>query len=62
MSQLLQRRIRRTTFLSALPQGCRVWIQVLPRASVAGYVKIGIEFQQKGDTSGTTVTFNVSDR
>ncbi|MFS7938322.1 putative protein phosphatase 2C family [Helianthus anomalus] len=39
-----------------------VWIQVLPRASVAGYVNTDIEFQQKGDTFGTTVTFNVIDR
>ncbi|XP_052181716.1 probable protein phosphatase 2C 5 isoform X2 [Diospyros lotus] len=49
--------------LSAIPQGiCREeWLQALPRALVAGFVKTDIEFQQKGETSGTTVTFVVID-
>ncbi|MBA0591143.1 hypothetical protein Gorai_019828, partial [Gossypium raimondii] len=37
------------------------WLQALPRALVAGFVKTDIEFQQKGETSGTTVTFVVID-
>lgn len=49
--------------LSAIPQGiCRdEWLQALPRALVAGFVRTDIEFQQKGETSGTTVTFVVID-
>ncbi|KAG9129797.1 hypothetical protein Leryth_016005 [Lithospermum erythrorhizon] len=49
--------------LSAIPQGVgrEEWLQVLPRALVAGFVKTDIEFQQKGETSGTTVTFVVID-
>ncbi|KAL4556234.1 hypothetical protein LXL04_038878 [Taraxacum kok-saghyz] len=49
--------------LSAIPQGCgrEEWLQTLPRALVAGFVKTDIEFQQKGETSGTTVTFVVID-
>lgn len=49
--------------LSAIPQGCdrEEWLQALPRALVAGFVKTDIEFQQKGETSGTTVTFVVID-
>ncbi|KAF4359269.1 hypothetical protein CsatB_030532 [Cannabis sativa] len=49
--------------LSAIPQGAsrEEWLQALPRALVAGFVKTDIEFQQKGETSGTTVTFVVID-
>ncbi|CAK9328425.1 unnamed protein product [Citrullus colocynthis] len=49
--------------LSAIPQGANreKWLQALPRALVAGFVKTDIEFQQKGETSGTTVTFVVID-
>ncbi|KAJ0013458.1 hypothetical protein Pint_19727 [Pistacia integerrima] len=49
--------------LSAIPQGASrdEWLQALPRALVAGFVKTDIEFQQKGETSGTTVTFVVID-
>ncbi|GMH10435.1 hypothetical protein Nepgr_012276 [Nepenthes gracilis] len=50
--------------LSAIPQGVsrEEWLQALPRALVVGFVKTDIEFQQKGETSGTTVTFVVIDR
>jgi len=36
--------------LSAIPQGAsrEKWLQALPRALVAGFVKTDIEFQQKG--------------
>ncbi|KAK0602293.1 hypothetical protein LWI29_032050 [Acer saccharum] len=37
------------------------WLQALPRALIAGFVKTDIEFQQKGETSETTVTFVVID-
>ncbi|GAV85608.1 PP2C domain-containing protein [Cephalotus follicularis] len=49
--------------LSAIPSGIsrEEWLQALPRALVAGFVKTDIEFQQKGETSGTTVTFVVID-
>ncbi|KAF5463349.1 hypothetical protein F2P56_019268 [Juglans regia] len=49
--------------LSAIPLGIsrEEWLQALPRALVAGFVKTDIEFQQKGETSGTTVTFVVID-
>ncbi|GLT37970.1 hypothetical protein SLA2020_122490 [Shorea laevis] len=49
--------------LSAIPQGINreEWLQALPRALVAGFVKTDIEFQQRGETSGTTVTFVVID-
>lgn len=49
--------------LSAIPQGVSRddWLQALPRALVAGFVKTDIEFQQRGETSGTTVTFVVID-
>ncbi|KAF1002516.1 putative protein phosphatase 2C 5 [Apium graveolens] len=49
--------------LSAIPQGTsrEEWLQALPQALVAGFVKTDIEFQQKGETSGTTVTFVVID-
>jgi len=37
--------------LSAIPQGINrdEWLQILPRALVAGFVKTDIEFQQKGE-------------
>lgn len=38
------------------------WLAALPRALVAGFVKTDKDFQQKGQTSGTTVTFVVIDR
>ncbi|KAL3636953.1 hypothetical protein CASFOL_019252 [Castilleja foliolosa] len=49
--------------LSAIPEGIgrEEWLQALPRALVAGFVKTDIEFQQRGETSGTTVTFVVID-
>lgn len=49
--------------LSAIPQGAsrEEWLQALPRALVAGFVKTDIQFQQKGEVSGTTVTFVVID-
>ncbi|XP_076913175.1 putative protein phosphatase 2C 5 [Bidens hawaiensis] len=49
--------------VSAIPKDCEreEWLQALPRALVAGFVKTDIEFQQKGETSGTTVTFVVID-
>ncbi|XP_011023736.1 PREDICTED: probable protein phosphatase 2C 5 isoform X1 [Populus euphratica] len=49
--------------LSAIPQDItrEEWLQALPQALVAGFVKTDIEFQQKGETSGTTVTFVVID-
>ncbi|XP_074321029.1 putative protein phosphatase 2C 5 [Silene latifolia] len=49
--------------LSAIPEGAsrEDWLQALPRALVAGFVKTDIEFQQKGERSGTTVTFVVVD-
>ncbi|KAH0733331.1 hypothetical protein KY289_004519 [Solanum tuberosum] len=49
--------------LSAIPEGIsrEEWLQALRRALVAGFVKTDIEFQQKGETSGTTVTFVVID-
>ncbi|PIN21863.1 Serine/threonine protein phosphatase [Handroanthus impetiginosus] len=49
--------------LSAIPEALsrEEWLQALPRALVAGFVKTDIEFQQRGETSGTTVTFVVID-
>ncbi|KAJ6918133.1 protein phosphatase 2C 5 isoform X1 [Populus alba x Populus x berolinensis] len=49
--------------LSAIPQDIsrEEWLQALPRALVAGFVKTDIEFQQGGETSGTTVTFVIID-
>lgn len=39
-----------TNVLSAIPQelGREEWLQALPRALVAGFVKTDIEFQQRG--------------
>ncbi|KAI4295202.1 hypothetical protein MLD38_040580 [Melastoma candidum] len=52
-----------TNVLSAIPQEASrdEWLAALPRALVAGFVKTDIEFQPKGETSGTTVTFVVID-
>ncbi|KAL7001107.1 protein-serine,threonine phosphatase [Sarracenia purpurea var. burkii] len=50
--------------LGALPRGLGQdeWLQALPRALVAGFVKTDKEFQSRGETSGTTVTFVIVDR
>ncbi|PWA63401.1 protein phosphatase 2C family protein [Artemisia annua] len=50
--------------LSAIPRGLGrdEWLQALPRALVAGFVKTDKEFQSKGQTSGTTATFVLVDR
>ncbi|XP_058740540.1 probable protein phosphatase 2C 5 isoform X2 [Vicia villosa] len=49
--------------LSAIPQDISrdAWLQALPRALVVGFVKTDTEFQKKGETSGTTVTFVLVD-
>ncbi|KAK1317037.1 putative protein phosphatase 2C 33 [Acorus calamus] len=49
--------------MSAIPQGIgrEEWLQALPRALVAGFVKTDINFQRKGEASGTTATFVVVD-
>ncbi|XP_057425085.1 probable protein phosphatase 2C 5 isoform X2 [Lotus japonicus] len=49
--------------MSALPQDLSrdEWLQALPRALVAAFVKTDIEFQQKGENSGTTATFVLID-
>eukprot|EP00262_Sarcandra_glabra_P010627 TRINITY_DN2594_c0_g1_i1.p1 TRINITY_DN2594_c0_g1~~TRINITY_DN2594_c0_g1_i1.p1 ORF type:complete len:431 (+),score=76.10 TRINITY_DN2594_c0_g1_i1:153-1445(+) len=49
--------------LSAMPRGLgrEEWLQALPRALVAGFVKTDKEFQSRGETSGTTVTFVIVD-
>ncbi|KAF7808857.1 putative protein phosphatase 2C 15 [Senna tora] len=50
--------------LSAVPRGLGrdEWLQALPRALVAGFVKTDKEFQSRGETSGTTATFVIVDR
>ncbi|CAA6671329.1 unnamed protein product [Spirodela intermedia] len=50
--------------LSAIPHGLgrEEWLQALPRALVAGFVKTDKEFQRRGETSGTTATFVIVDR
>lgn len=50
--------------LGAIPRGLGrdEWLQALPRALVAGFVKADKDFQSKGLTSGTTVTFVIIDR
>ncbi|XP_022150568.1 probable protein phosphatase 2C 15 [Momordica charantia] len=50
--------------LSAIPRGLgqEEWLQALPRALVAGFVKTDKEFQSRGETSGTTATFVIIDR
>ncbi|XP_029128048.1 probable protein phosphatase 2C 12 [Cajanus cajan] len=47
--------------LSAIPSDLNrdEWIEALPRALVAGFVKTDKDFQQKAKTSGTTVTFMI---
>ncbi|KAJ7555884.1 hypothetical protein O6H91_05G058900 [Diphasiastrum complanatum] len=49
--------------LSAIPAGLKRedWLTALPRALVAGFVKTDKEFQEREQTSGTTVTFVVVD-
>ncbi|KAG8652225.1 probable protein phosphatase 2C 15 isoform X2 [Manihot esculenta] len=49
--------------LGALPRGLgrEEWLQALPRALVAGFVKTDKEFQSRGETSGTTATFVIVD-
>jgi serine/threonine protein phosphatase PrpC len=50
--------------MGAIPRGLGrdEWLQALPRALVAGFVKTDKEFQSRGLTSGTTVTFVIIDR
>ncbi|KAJ6431813.1 hypothetical protein OIU84_019149 [Salix udensis] len=50
--------------LGAIPRdlGREEWLQALPRALVAGFVKTDTEFQSQGETSGTTATFVIVDR
>ncbi|KAF3951722.1 hypothetical protein ACB098_01G029800 [Castanea mollissima] len=45
--------------LSAIPSDLNrdEWVAALPRALVAGFVKTDKDFQEKAQTSGTTVTF-----
>ncbi|XP_047320135.1 probable protein phosphatase 2C 15 [Impatiens glandulifera] len=51
--------------LGAIPRGTGLgrdeWLQALPRALVAGFVKTDKEFQSRGETSGTTATFVIVD-
>ncbi|GLU04709.1 hypothetical protein SLE2022_218450 [Rubroshorea leprosula] len=49
--------------MSAVPHGLGrdEWLQALPRALVAGFVKTDKEFQSRGETSGTTATFVIVD-
>ncbi|XP_024023258.1 probable protein phosphatase 2C 15 [Morus notabilis] len=49
--------------LGAIPRdlGRDEWLQALPRALVAGFVKTDKEFQSRGETSGTTATFVIVD-
>ncbi|KAJ6803242.1 putative protein phosphatase 2C 15 [Iris pallida] len=49
--------------LGAIPRGLgrEEWLQALPRALVAGFVKTDKVFQSRGETSGTTVTFVIVD-
>ncbi|XP_072975479.1 probable protein phosphatase 2C 33 isoform X2 [Typha angustifolia] len=49
--------------MSAVPQGINreEWLEALPRALVAGFVKTDIDFQRKGEVSGTTATLVVID-
>ncbi|KAK9051084.1 hypothetical protein SSX86_027710 [Deinandra increscens subsp. villosa] len=50
--------------LDAIPHGLKrdEWLQALPRALVAGFVKTDKQFQSKGLTSGTTATFVIVDK
>ncbi|TKY75077.1 phosphatase 2C 12 [Spatholobus suberectus] len=47
--------------LSAIPSDLNrdEWVAALPRALVAGFVKTDKDFQQKAQSSGTTVTFMI---
>ncbi|OMO57977.1 phosphatase 2C (PP2C)-like protein [Corchorus capsularis] len=49
--------------LSAVPRGLgrEEWLHALKRALVAGFVKTDKEFQNRGETSGTTATFVIVD-
>lgn len=49
--------------MAAVPRdlGREEWLQALPRALVSGFVKTDKEFQQRGETSGTTATFVIID-
>ncbi|KAK1263588.1 putative protein phosphatase 2C 12 [Acorus gramineus] len=49
--------------LSAIPSDLSrdEWLAALPRALVAGFVKTDKDFQEKAQTSGTTVTFAIID-
>ncbi|KAF5198515.1 phosphatase 2C [Thalictrum thalictroides] len=49
--------------MGAIPRGLGrgEWLQALPRALVSGFVKTDKEFQSRGETSGTTVTFVIID-
>uniref|UniRef100_A0A1D1ZFQ4 protein-serine/threonine phosphatase n=2 Tax=Anthurium amnicola TaxID=1678845 RepID=A0A1D1ZFQ4_9ARAE len=49
--------------LSAIPQDLSrdEWVAALPRALVAGFVKTDKDFQERAQTSGTTVTFVIID-
>ncbi|KAI5353167.1 PREDICTED: probable phosphatase 2C [Prunus dulcis] len=49
--------------LGAIPRGLgrEEWLQALPRALVAGFVKTDKDFQSRGETSGTTATFVIVD-
>ncbi|GAB2277386.1 hypothetical protein Dimus_012090 [Dionaea muscipula] len=49
--------------LSVIPEDAtrEHWLQALPQALVAGFVKTDSDFQQRGETSGTTATFVVID-
>ncbi|KAI5078601.1 hypothetical protein GOP47_0006272 [Adiantum capillus-veneris] len=38
------------------------WLAALPRALVAGFIKTDIDFQEKGETSGTTATLVLVDK
>eukprot|EP00250_Pteridium_aquilinum_P015438 c22577_g1_i3 orf=848-2128(+) len=50
--------------LSALPATAsrEEWLAALPRAMVAGFMKTDIDFQERGETSGTTATFVLVDK
>ncbi|GAB2287293.1 hypothetical protein Dimus_021674 [Dionaea muscipula] len=49
--------------LSVIPKSAsrEQWLQALPQALVAGFVKTDSDFQRRGETSGTTATFVVID-
>ncbi|KAL5722385.1 protein-serine/threonine phosphatase [Ranunculus cassubicifolius] len=49
--------------MGAIPRGLgrKEWLHALTRALVSGFVKTDKEFQSRGETSGTTVTFVIID-